>query len=142
MQQRQIKFRIWDGESYVTNYNYLAIGKHGSWGIWSHAETPLPAGDDYPASALEQFTGLLDKNGKEIYEGDIVENTTDIYREDEHDGRVPTGATQTSRAVVAWDAHWALFRVARDIERGRLEVIGNIHENPDLIESGATTKEE
>lgn len=66
---------------------------------------------------LMQFTGLHDKNGKEIWEGDIVD-----------DG--------VSRQTVRYDPHLAMFILDNnDNLNPDLEVIGNIHENPELLNS-------
>ena len=59
---------------------------------------------------LLQFTGLLDKNGKEIYEGDIVR------RED------------SLNWIVKWEGQGF-----EPIELEKWEIIGNIHENPELL---------
>lgn len=75
---------------------------------------------------LEQSTGLKDKNGKEIFEGDIVE-----YH---HLGIV--------KAVVVYkNGSWYLDNIAQENQLDLLwtecelgEVIGNIHENPELLE--------
>ena len=73
-----------------------------------------------------QFTGLTDKNGKEIYEGDIVRYRDGIYKVD-------------------WfENGFYLFRDVRakfDIWWVDTEVVGNIYENPELLttdDSGET----
>lgn len=82
---------------------------------------------------LEQFTGLHDKNGKEIYEGDIV-----VLRNE-----VPRGNGQFDDAIfeVIYDIGCCAY-LGKDYENnckeylGHLEpdeVIGNIHENPELL---------
>lgn len=78
---------------------------------------------------LEQGTGLKDKNGKEISEGDIVEYTTCYY-----------GKEKRHRKVVEWQ-EWDSddFGVPHNLGyfnlNKHMEVIGKIHENPELLEA-------
>jgi len=58
---REIKFRAWNKENKKMDYFHLTHGD--SYGI---------GGDIFPEYEIMQYTGLKDKNGKEIYEGDIM----------------------------------------------------------------------
>lgn len=68
-----------------------------------------------PKIAWLQFTGLLDKNGKEIYEGDIVHK------------KAPG---EDYRFVVEWNDSNCGFNLLRSFHK-YYEVIGNIHETPE-----------
>jgi uncharacterized phage protein (TIGR01671 family) len=75
--------------------------------------------------AISQFTGLLDKNGKEIYEGDII-----------------TNGDRNIKYIVEWyDCGLRARQYNNDSYIGlaywqdRLEVIGNIYENKELLET-------
>ena len=78
-----------------------------------------------------QYTGLTDKNGKKIFEGDIVSgHLDDLFPGDE------------SRYEIAWkDYGWHLTRpdgtvdtAEQDWVNQNFEVIGNIYDNPELVE--------
>lgn len=71
---RQIKFRVWDIESEKMIYG---VGLTPANDGFTPYKIPSTLADSdqfnyYPNSILMQFTGLCDRNGKEIYEGDIV----------------------------------------------------------------------
>lgn len=73
MSNREIKFRAWTGNEMFTMYNE---------GFWAHADN----NSHWP---IMQFTGLKDKNGKEIYEGDRIRfHTNNTLHDGEWDGTV------------------------------------------------------
>ena len=104
MKNREIKFRCWDG----SNMKYFEIPS-------------VFNGEDMLYTKIMQYTGLQDKNGIEIYEGDYIKD---------EDGEVE---------VVKWDDNWwenYYHCVGFELPSGRdkLEVIGNIYEHPNLLE--------
>ncbi|WP_431733595.1 YopX family protein, partial [Fusobacterium necrophorum] len=87
---------------------------------------------NYKNIDIMQYTGLKDKNGKEIYEGDIVKVPHFL-----HDERIKING------VVKYVNNRAEFVIdLEDIEetfyccnqKDRIEVVGNIYENPELLE--------
>lgn len=111
---RVIKFRAWDGEEMIDD----------AMGIEEMDTGPHPHMKNIVPVAFMQFTGLLDKAGKEIYEGDIIISTigNEVIEYDEK--TVSFKAFTKGRFKSA-------FNNTR--EKKDLEIIGNIHENPDLL---------
>lgn len=101
-------------------------------------------------TAVMQFTGLLDKNGKEIYEGDILAHMSTRRKGYQKDGntvykKIVYGRSNPQcNSVTDYIGFWAVSLNDTDISCGGsigyqinsmgAEVIGNIHENPELLQ--------
>lgn len=115
---REIKFRAWNGDKMI-HYNHWFTLHDQNVLCFEKSEEHSYVDEsdvDYPRRVeLMQFTGLKDKNGKEIYEGDILEMPWGMSR---RAVRIP-GMFYSLGEEGCWD--------------DESEVIGNIYENPELL---------
>ena len=132
MQGREIKFRVWDKAKcrWSTMEELMCE-------IPVSATVNAPSilkcgGDDYD---IQMFTGLHDKNGKEIYEGDIWRNDVSMYVvfwSKEYAG-FSAKVVQSDYALIKGRT-FTLRQCTEDVNV--VEVIGNIYENQELLEVG------
>ena len=128
---RKIKFRAWDHFNKVFAASYDKI--NGSEISITFDGALIISGRDgyydleFKRYTIQQFTGLEDRNGKEIYEGDILQ------------------VLGAGKCPVVWDRYFFdldnydqysmdnQFSAFYNLEPQEMTVIGNIFENPDLI---------
>jgi hypothetical protein len=123
---RELKFRVWDDhtKSFFTRIDFADANKGD--GIGNNVIMfPVYPSREY---VFQQFTGLKDSNGKEIYEGDILKWE-----------RYPYGGPFSSVYWVSeddgWDFSGWMIKESEN-QRGKCEIVGNIFENPELIKNG------
>lgn len=126
---REIKFRVWDKKEKLMEE--LAY----PWAVTDNEVWNLVDNEKWKSIDLMQFTGLKDKNGVEIYDGDILENHRD---------------KKIKLFIVMWlvaetgfglhyirrsECHTTYFNQFYNLkEILELQVVGNIYENTELIE--------
>ena len=124
------KFRAWTEEGKAMYYGVYPFKDDAL--LLSYDEIAF---DEVPASdfILMQSTGLKDKNGKEIFEGDIVkyERGCNTYTEEvAYDKDFAGFGVKDAIAVIIF----TFGELAEDIDLNSLEVVGNIYNNPGLLE--------
>jgi hypothetical protein len=146
---RDIKFRAWDGKNMVYPDDnckiILEFNKISGWNIYpnqpnykgeylmgeSQSKTPL--------FILMQYTGLKDKNGKEIFEGDIVQRNGHFYT---------VKYIGSSFVLSIGDRPISIIELMERYTKGSaamfyfedLEIIGNIYETPHLLHAQQKTE--
>ena len=138
MENREIKFRAWCSGKHkgltfvddVMDYEVFLSPK----GFYLDVESGWDIQGEYPTIPIMQYTGLKDRNGKDIYEGDIVNLGFSLrYKytiEFEHGSFVLKHTElKNENGLITWGS--LNTSVLKDFIS--IEVIGNIYENPELL---------
>lgn len=142
---REIKFRAWleprwenDTEAnkmyYDVQDSYDTLGDvtpediMDSFSSWLHEDHAI----------VEQYTGLKDKNGKEIYEGDVISQYVCGIKnfKGKDCRRYTTWEVRWNKTECCFELHYlagSLFGDSMMSDDDEYEIIGNIHENPELL---------
>lgn len=118
---REIKYRAWTKSDGMVKVSQVNFDKQTVY--WWIRNDSIEAKVD--SVEIMQYTGLKDRLGKEIWEGDIIKH----YMGD---------SLQTNPSVVKWNSDggwspWLEFEGDSYTRVSKAEVIGNIHENPELL---------
>lgn len=123
---REFKYRIWDKKQ----KRFRKLDSLSMIGAYFTLIDMNKLYDDY---VIQQFTGLKDKNGREIYEGDIVEFLTAVHG-NKITGQVVFDEGQFQIEETCDPLFDALYYQCSNKNPVTLSVIGNIFETPELLE--------
>ena len=119
---REILFRGKRTDNGTWAYGYLFCIWERTYLCWG-TTNDVPNMKEVIPETVGQYTGLTDKNGKRIFEGDIIEFHEEI-------GKIKYSDYDAAFDIIfdTWNTNFSVT------DERRIEVIGNIHDNPELME--------
>jgi uncharacterized phage protein (TIGR01671 family) len=150
-----IKFRVWNKDFQLFTFDYL-VHQNGTIFSWQVGNTVCKTGDGV---IFQQFTGLLDKNGKEIYDGDVIalypikfertKMSEGVYHLDVSKP-LPSPDVIYARGIVGYDVDFCQYKIiytwvcdawkdggavstALVKNHYEYEVVGNVFMNPEML---------
>jgi len=128
MKQKEIKFRVWEEEYKSMNYLGYTSGEFiiafDDEQIYLIDNNDGDGRDITKSAVLMQYTDLKDKNGKEIWEGDIVKDNSTKFL-------IARNLFHSNLGIVDLPLQEQWEGISTDLEK--MEVIGNKFKNPELL---------
>jgi uncharacterized phage protein (TIGR01671 family) len=126
---RELKFRVWDNKDNVWLTEYVGIDNHG---VIINDRDDMNDLSLHRNCTTEQFTGLLDRNGKEIFEGDILKLPDSLKELGFINGLVEY-ESGCMGCRINYDLQLIPFVDMSREELQNLEILGNVNENSELL---------
>lgn len=130
---REIKFRIphFDRIGKFVRFTYWGTIDHKGEPSLDHGVFTSPSSDGLTKGWHEQFAGLKDSNGTEIYEGDIVDAMSEDGGAFSHEGQWFVKFSEETASFMLYNPKPLSPKRMRHFEI--IKIIGNIHSNPELL---------
>lgn len=127
---REIEFRGYNPNNGKWLYGYYLVNRGKHYIVPDGIQPPSATPEDFEAEpeSIGQYTGLQDRNGKKIYEGDIIGGSNGSIN----------GYEWPFKLQIEWDKEACSFHTPkwRDMDKTHYyDVVGNIHDNPELAKT-------
>ena len=127
---REIEFRGYNPKNGKWLYGYYLVNRGKHYIVPDGIQPPSATPEDFEAEpeSIGQYTGLQDRNGKKIYEGDIV-------LQQGYSGVQPMEVRFEQGAFITGYHHGSSTRKTPMLVSRKCMILGNIHDNPELAKT-------